>query len=488
MYRRAPRFLARASTLAAALALVFLPACRTADRDGASAQPRPQQRSGNLDMVRIDKELPREVNAGKSIEYRVRVTNTSDLMLHNVRVSEFMSTENAMGDPAEGEIYRIGSLRPGQSRSFTARMRVDEVGPFELCSAVLYTPVVCTSLQAVQPQLVLDKQGPRFADVGEQFQYELIVSNPGVGTAREVVVEDMLPEELVPRDGRRSHRFEVGTLAAGESRRLSVPAQARAAGQFTNRARAMAAGDLRDEAQATTIVRRAQLEIEKTGPQANYTNISTTFNITVRNTGTAPARNVVVTDEIPGGTSFVSATGGGQLQGSTVRWNLGTIEPDQSRTVSLNIEGERPGTLRNCATADADNAEQATDCATVRLEGVTGLLIEVVDENDPIRVGDEEIYTISITNQGSQNANNVMVRVLPDPRTSIVSATGQTSSRRVETGLVFLPLATLEPQGTATWQVRVRGEQPGDTRLRVQMTADELALPVTEEEATRIFD
>ena len=84
--------------------------------------------------------------------------------------------------------------------------------------------------------------------------------------------------------------------------------------------------------------------IPAAGQQVIYT-----FSLT--NNGTAPANNISIYDVIPGGCTFISGTASiGSLNGSAnpVVWNIGTLNPSQSVTVTLTIQlsaGFTPGTV-----------------------------------------------------------------------------------------------------------------------------------------------
>ncbi|EIM71695.1 hypothetical protein A3SI_20317, partial [Nitritalea halalkaliphila LW7] len=50
-----------------------------------------------------------------------------------------------------------------------------------------------------------------------------------------------------------------------------------------------------------------------------------TYTITVTNNGPSDAQQVVVTDALPAGVSFVSADTGGSLDNGVVSWPVGTL-------------------------------------------------------------------------------------------------------------------------------------------------------------------
>lgn len=82
------------------------------------------------------------------------------------------------------------------------------------------------------------------------------------------------------------------------------------------------------------------LSIAKTAPASAMQGGSLTYTITYGNTTAAPINGVVITDTVPSGTTFVSATGGGTLSGGVVTWNIGTIPANTtglSVTFTVNV-------------------------------------------------------------------------------------------------------------------------------------------------------
>ncbi len=80
-----------------------------------------------------------------------------------------------------------------------------------------------------------------------------------------------------------------------------------------------------------------------------------TYRMTVTNDGEGPARDVVVTDEVPEGLTLVegSASDGASVAGGVVRWELGVLAAGESRTVSFQVtvpEVSEPTAWRNVAT------------------------------------------------------------------------------------------------------------------------------------------
>ncbi|MFM8485664.1 MAG: DUF11 domain-containing protein, partial [Bacteroidota bacterium] len=64
------------------------------------------------------------------------------------------------------------------------------------------------------------------------------------------------------------------------------------------------------------------------------------FQIRVTNHKGAPAPNVVVTDNLPNGLAFASASNGGTAVGNTVVWNLGTMADGQVITLNYSLKSD----------------------------------------------------------------------------------------------------------------------------------------------------
>jgi uncharacterized repeat protein (TIGR01451 family) len=98
---------------------------------------------------------------------------------------------------------------------------------------------------------------------------------------------------------------------------------------------------------------------------------NTTYNIAVSNAGPNDATPVVVTDVLPAGVTFVSATPTqGTCSGTTtVTCNLGTIVNGGSASIALTVTLNASGPVSNTATVSAQQADanpaNSTSTATI---------------------------------------------------------------------------------------------------------------------------
>ncbi|HEX4753970.1 MAG TPA: isopeptide-forming domain-containing fimbrial protein, partial [Solirubrobacterales bacterium] len=239
--------------------------------------------------------------------------------------------------------------------------------------------------------------------LGAVLTYLLAVDNEGPATADAVKITDTLPGALeyvsasIP-GGKCSAAGPVVTcrlasLAGGVKKKAMLKARATAAGTVKNTASVTSEhadakqSDNHDGAVAAIRAEsagRAVLDLVKKrlGHGAVEAGKTEAFEIRVKDTGGAAAADVVVCDRLPGTMSFVSVAGARFEQGNAC-WKITMLAPGESRSfrVVARIDGGLGSrTIRNVATAEADNASRRSAAAPVKVEssgpgrggGVTG--------------------------------------------------------------------------------------------------------------------
>jgi uncharacterized repeat protein (TIGR01451 family) len=220
-------------------------------------------------------------------------------------------------------------------------------------------------------------------------------------------------------------------------------------------------------------------------PELRYVGREATFELTVTNKGDAAAHDVVVTDALPKGVEFRSADQAGKLEGATVVWRIGVLEAGQTRTLKTTLLCPTMGTFKNSARV-AYCAEAVEDC-TLEVKGIPAILLECVDDPDPIETGANVNYTITVTNQGSAVATNVVVNCTLPPELEYVGAKGATAATAAEQKITFAPLPSLAPNAKAVYVLTAKGVGEGDVRFQVEMKTDQIATSVMETEATHVY-
>ncbi len=451
--------------------------------------------SGRQGTVFVERRAPAVVRAGKPFEYSLLVHNLTGCDLEKVIVTEYLASsfrfEGAKPTPdaRSGNMlkWEFMPMAAGETREIVITGFAAGAGELKQCADAAFVLNVCTATRVVSPKLELSKRMPSTAVLGEEIPIDLKVVNAGTGVARNVVVTDKLPNGLVGVDGNVEYKFEVGTLEQGQSRDFNMLVRAAETRTYYNTATATGDDGLTAQASSSVKVTAPALQLNKTGPEKQYAGRPVKYELTLTNTGTARAENVMIKDRIPQGMHLIEASHGGAQSGNDVIWQVGSLVAGKSREVNLVLQSHTPGRVVNRAIASADFVEMVTAEATTEIVGIPAMLLEVKDE-DPLEVGEKGYYTITVTNQGSLAGRNIQIACEIEPNMEFIAASGPTNAVKVgERKVRFEPLESIVPGASATWRVQVKALSPGDVRFRTELNSAELKRPVVETEATTIY-
>ncbi len=447
-------------------------------------------------IIQMDKVMPKEVGLKKPFGYSIRVTNLTSTTLTNVVIAEelsgnfkYTSSEPTAKENATNLVWKIDSLGPRASEQILISGMATDTEPLKLSTNVVthFVPAY-TIVKVVQPKLEFTQTAPAQVTPCDMIPVEFVLTNAGTGSARNVKFEATLSEGLQTVNGKSELALDVGTLAEKQSRRFFTKLRAEKTGKYVSKAVVSATG-LKDVSQKTTvIVGQPELVLKKTGPKKQYVGRPVTYEITVSNKSDAPARNTVIEDTVPQRVTSLKTTAGAKLDRSgKLIWQLGTLEPKASKKVYVSYAPIRVGTVTNRTTATAHCANSAIASAETSVAGVSGVLLEVIDVEDPVEVGSTTMYEIKVTNQGSSPTTGIRITCSLEDNIRYISSRGATTGEIVGNVLKFAPLSSVPPKADATWRVFVQALEPADTRFKATMSTDQLSRPVEETEATHLY-
>ncbi|MHC4982064.1 MAG: DUF7507 domain-containing protein [Planctomycetota bacterium] len=448
--------------------------------------------------IAIRKSAPATARVGQAFRYDIVVTNPSSVDARNVAVTDelpdgisYVSSSPEASVSGQRLSWSLGTLSGGASRALSVQVRAERTGKFTNCADVTadfgLSARDCADTVVTQPKLAISKKAPEEVLFCEMITYTFIVTNEGDAPATNVRLSDRLPEGLLWRDQYREVTADFGTLNPGEAKKVEYSVKPQKTGTFVNTAVVTADDDLRAEASVRTVVLRPSLVITKTGPEAQFIGRAVTYTIKVANRGDGEARNTILTDMVPANAEYVRSTGGGSMAAGKVTWSLGTIDPGESREVTITLRPTALGRIRNTATATAYCSEGSGEAVTM-IKGIPAILLECVDVEDPIEVGTNVTYVITVTNQGSAVGTNIVIKCTLPAGQEFVSATGPTDATAEENVISFEPLGSLAAKAKATYRVVAKGTEAGDVRFKVSLTSDQIKAPVEETESTNIYE
>lgn len=119
--------------------------------------------------------------------------------------------------------------------------------------------------------------------------------------------------------------------------------------------------------------------------------------------------NVRITETIPAGIQFSSANPAASLAGSNANWSFASMRKGESQNIDITVKPTTEGDHQICSTITVDNA--------FCIDFFAGQpKLDVVKKGpQSIELGEEASWTVTVTNNGSAEATNVVVTdTLPD--------------------------------------------------------------------------
>jgi uncharacterized repeat protein (TIGR01451 family)/fimbrial isopeptide formation D2 family protein len=371
----------------------------------------------------------------------------------------------------------------------------DEAGNTGDADGPYATPADTATATLVEPALTISKtpdHGP--ADAGSPSSFTVTVGNTGNGTARNVDIADVLPAGLSytagtatatpaagfsetsvaagPAAGQTSVHWRLATLAPGASVTLHLPVAVAASvldgSTLTNTASAHADEEPVpvSDTGSLDVAARTDLAIDKTGAPTYTAGSEYTWHLRVRNLGPADARNAIVSDTLPGGTTLVSADAPCVLTTGVLSCALGTVPAGSDRTYDV-LVGVDPGvvvpTLDNTATVATTTIDRdpANNSSTFGPAASPLADVSVIKTASPVAIllGHDTTFTLTVANGGPSVARAVsLVDTLP-PQLAFVSTDGATCTQAG--GTISCPLGDLAPGASVALHVVASGVSEG---------------------------
>ena len=438
---------------------------------------------------------PPAAKVGNPCDYTIVVRNVCNIAVQQVLVRvrlqqgvQIVATEPKAVTEDNVLMWEVGTMLPKQERNLQLKMLCPSKGDVNCQAWVTFTGSSSMKIRVREPKLMIKVAAPEKVLIGDPCTYLVTVSNPGDHPAERVKIHCDLSEGLEHAKGNKID-FDIGNLAAGETRSVQVICGTKSGGEQKCEAYSEADGGLKAADKAVVNVIMPNIKLEAMGPKLKYLDRRAVYTFKVTNPGDAPAFNVTVSDVIPAGFKFLQADNGGRHDFSTrtVSWFIGELGPNQSREVKFECLAVNPGEHHHKVLARASRGIKDEAVVITRVEGLSSILMELVDLEDPIEVGAETIYEIRITNTGSKTETDVKLTCVVPDKMQFKSATGPAKYQQNGNEIVFDPIPRLAPRADAIFRVTVKTTAAGVVHFKSRLTSTLLVDPVTKEEATRIY-
>ena len=445
----------------------------------------------------IEKLSPKEIQVGEPADFQIVIRNVGRISVDEIRVFDQIpvGTEFISATPTPTQAGRqnlswdIGTLAPGVEKRINVQLKPTRPG--EIGSVAQYTFAARSSMRTrvTQPVLEITHRTKPTVLIGGDVLLDVIVTNKGDGPAKDVLIQEDVPEQLKFREGYREIEYEVGTLMPNQSRNVRLALKALKPGRLENIIHATGSGGLKSQHKLNMEVIAPQLKTSSTGPSVRFLGRNAKHTFSVANRGTAPATNVNLIARLPSGLRYVQSNNKGSYNRNlhAVLWELAELNQGVDASVEVMTEpiaiGNQP--IKFEATADL-NMRDATDQALM-VEHLVDVFIDIDDVLDPIEIGSETSYRVQVVNQGTKVATNVQLQVSFPTGLKPTSVDGPLANQIRGQQIMFSPIESLKPGARLSFVVSGEGVAAGDHRVVLKMTTDGRTTAVSKEESTRVY-
>ena len=344
------------------------------------------------------------------------------------------------------------------------------------------------------PMLKLTAEAPDVSAIGERIPLVLLAENPSAIADENVTAWLTLPEGTTHPSGSNPVEVPLGTIAAGQTKRVEVPLTAKQPGRFNIVVNATGDANLKARTQVALDVRRAALSVGITGPSQVMVNDDATWQVQVTNTGDGAIPESVLRVNLPVELRTSNASDGGTFSNqSVVEWRLGLLAPGQKQVVKLTARSEKileKGTLNAIVTAGKPGATspvQAQMGMPIAISGQPVLTLNLTEVPTTITVGRKTALRIVVKNAGNGPATKVDVAFVVEGL-KLASGTGADRQPAQVNGLrlTFGTLDKLPAGATAVFLAEFEGTTSGTARVQALVTSDSDSKPLREEQALRV--
>lgn len=328
--------------------------------------------------------------------------------------------------------------------------------------------------------LELNVEGPDDVVYGQANTYRLRVRNSGNALARNVVLQ-------LNAEPYGTSKSEIANIAPGQEETVEVELTFNQRGNIEIGALATAAGDLKSNAGVSVRVRKPELVAQLSAPRVIYYGTPASYEVTLKNTGDAPATGVACVLDIPTGARLIAAPEGLSQVGQQLRWTVDSIRPEatQSFAVQLDLRAEGQNQVRFECTDQL--AAGATSSVETLVQALADLKLLVSDPIAPAPVDSEVVYELELTNRGSKAATDV--HVIAQFSEGIEPIKGEGQKFRIVPGqLFFEPIESIGAGETVQLKVIAKAEASGMHRFRSEVRAEASDIRLVQEESTQFLE
>ena len=438
---------------------------------------------------------------GDIVTWTVEVINNGPDVAHNVTVSDLLPDalvwigDDSLGDydPISGILF-IDELDVEESFVLNIECLVNATGliqnivsvnateyDYNLTNNVANETIDVEKAADVSITKLVNNSSPNYNDL---VKWALVISNNGPDKATDIYVEDQLPEGMVLINYTATKGFYdngiwgMCCLENGELQTLEIICRVNRTGRIMNLATIQAnehdyneSNNKDNESVDVPLAVDLQALIQVSNNEPLFGD-EVTWMISVRNNGPDNATEVILEDILPDG---LVLTGYGSVNGiyEDDVWDIGSLDTGDVVYLNITTVSDKLGEIINSVKATSReydwNMSNNHDDDSINVRPIADLAIEKSVDNPNAKYGELVRWTLTVSNNGPNAANNVVVRDVLPKGLEFVKSNGDYSNN-------IWKISRLGVGESKSIVIICRVSKTGDFRNVAEVWADELDL------------
>lgn len=392
-------------------------------------------------------------------------------------------------DPSDGSSLRVPSdeAPSRESEKPFSRTPIRDLTPSDTRMPELRIPA---------SRLELKVNAPKSAGLNEPITYDVTLTNTSTEAVEDVRIDCEFDDELDflgKPDKRVSRTFE--SLAPGERQEFRLTLSATKAGRHCSQFSASIDGSEEARQSVCVEVSPRTISLRMVGPKSRQLGTRAEFTIMAANVSTSPFKEVTLTLRPESALRAFEWSEGGERVGSELRWNLGTIAAGEGIQLQAEFDClQSSEETALTATIEADGQRPQTSTAYIRVRPRhPNLRIDLTDNEDPIRVGEEAAFEFTAQNSGLQSLEKLAITFTVPAELEVGTVEAHLAGRTIQAevarrkGVVHVTIPEAIPvDGLLKVQMRAKAVGEGDVSLSVSASASGIDGTVEIDEAMTI--
>ncbi len=391
--------------------------------------------------------------------------------------------EGVVSQRTNGIHWMFDRMHKGECRVARATLRADREGDICACFCVVATPVQFCQMVCARPVLCCECCGPEEVCPGDAINYCLTVTNKGSCAAEDVVVVNQVPDGFEHCSKKKCLTFNLGCIEPCQTKKINICYTGCKRGKQNNIFNVTSCNAVPCNSDCCTCICCCGVELYKTGPKEIRIGKDAHYLITVVNTGDKCLTNVCVTDCAPNFTSILEAKGA-TVNGNQAVWKIRELKPGEKQTMNLALTTCTPGYYCNKACVSTCQGCCANAEACTRWRGSPSINACISETEEPVCVGEPLCYKLRLCNQGTESDSNVLVVITFPKEVAPVATCGDLQGVVQGQTVTFGPIVNFSARQGMELRVDARAKEPGDARIKVEVTSDTLRTPLVQTAST----